>query len=359
MKNVGEPYITQFSHNLVVTFYTVFEAGTNDTRLLMVRLLKTWPQFFQPRIIHDIEQRIQHLMPTQTAPRSGAPDGRNIHVNPNMFQRPRTTPELIKILEDTLKRTDPKVLQHPAIAPQLAQLHKALTLYATKTSPRVSPQPIVPVVAPRATSPPPASNPSDLVNTLMSLGLLGGTTAPAAKAPERVSPHNGFDSSKLPAVRQLYDSFKLQCSNCGLRFNVQGELDSHMDKHFAISSRKNKNKVLSRKWHQSEEDWIRQVDDIVVESPGAIFFSQLTEAKAPEREEPVTSDADEGVPMDPDQTKCPVCHEPFELARDSVTDEWIYKYTVRDPSSKTITHRLCQSSFLSRQRDSPAIVSSV
>jgi hypothetical protein len=380
IKNVGDPYISEFNVNLVSTFCSTFEVVKDDVKGMMVRLLKTWPQFFPGEKIHEIEQRIHQMTLVIQQQRQQLNNGRNIHVNPQLFQRPatnRTTAELIRELQDTLKKTDPTVLQQPHIAPQLAQLHKMLSQYATRTQ-RISP---TPVVQPRSTSPPPSTggvirapppksisppvqpvqartNPVDLVSTLMSMGLLqgsaNGTVKPQEKAPQQ---GGGNDGRKIPAVRRLYDSFSLQCSNCGLRFNDQNELSVHLDNHFAISSRKSKNKVLSRKWHQSEDEWIKQVDEIVVESPGAIFFSQLNEPNATEKVESVAgiTAVDEGVPVNQDQTQCPVCHERFELGRDSNTDEWIYKDTERDPVTHVIAHRLCMPAFKSRQKDNQTI----
>ena len=120
----------------------------------------------------------------------------------------------------------------------------------------------------------------------------------------------------------------------------------HLDNHFAVSNRKNKNKVLSRKWYQAEDEWMKQVEDVVIESPGAIFFSQMTTVT--ESETDGNRDESEGVPVDEDQPVCIVCHEKFELKRDLKTDDWIYEDTFKHEATGVITHKSCMPIYTQR-----------
>jgi hypothetical protein len=377
IKNIGEPYITEFSHNLANTFCGAFESVKDDqTRNQYLRLLKTWPQYFPIDKIHQIEQRIHQIAlmsmpktrPIQPKQLNLPGDGRNIHVNPKLFQpsngRPpnmRSTPELIREFHALLQKTDPSVLRQPHIASQLSQLNAMISQYAARTRtspPLVGALPIAPSTGPafppKSVSPTPPTYPSttptpqpaELINTLLSMGLLGGSRE--QKVPNTATQGNN-DVRKTPAVRKLYDSFSLQCSTCALRFNDQEQLDKHLDNHYAISSRRNKNKVLSRKWHQTEDEWIKLIDDVVVESPGAIFFSQLQGSNTVDSKAETTTISpeteNEGVPVDDQQPQCPVCHESFQLGRDSNTDEWIYKDTKRDSKTGVIVHRICMPAY--------------
>ncbi|KAL0485426.1 pre-mRNA cleavage complex 2 protein [Acrasis kona] len=424
IKNVGEPYITEFSNHLVDTFCLAYENEREEVRGSYMRVLMTWPQLIHAEIIQHIQRRIQSL-PVASNPNQTQPFGqpalnrhdRNIAVNPNLFRptnghSPRTgspqvngnakkTPELVKDFKELMAKTDPSILRQPHLLSQIKNINAALTRYQQKctalnqssnsgstpspyaNSPASSinvsnpPKPFqamppsssvppavstTPIISPPSVTIQPA-NPADLINALINSGLLNklpldtpsttnastANTSPSTNTLTVPDTNDPNGAHQHPALRRLYHAFAFQCSNCGLRFNSKDKLDTHLDMHYMISSRRSKNKCLSRKWHQTEDDWIRLVEEVVVESPGAIFFGQFNAEPEPDGKEDEAAEvevASEGVQVtESDQTQCPVCREQFELGRDSTTDEWIYKDTVRDAVSEEIVHKMCMRAY--------------
>jgi hypothetical protein len=173
------------------------------------------------------------------------------------------------------------------------------------------------------------------------------------------------------SIYELYDSIPLQCSTCGLRFRRVDELNTHLDHHYKISSLKGTHRVLSRKWYQSESDWIKETDKEVMEDPGAIFFKQMDEEKKLSEQQFSNStfgssssnlapsdlfNSDlyiEPVVANDQQTICPLCKDEFDTKFDDDIQEWIFVDAAKDRNTGIIAHRICLPTLLASEPQTP------
>jgi hypothetical protein len=349
IKNVGGPYIHEFSKSIVDTFCTAYNSIKDipEQRNLYARLLKTWvgPQYFPPQTIAEIERIMNTYYSQRPSPvymMHQQPIVRNIHVNPRFFQ-PVVQPLI------------PQVQQAHPILPTTRDLYgrgsPAIPSYPQQQMPYGA-QPRVP--SPYSTI---LMHPHQVITPQQ-------PPYPQPLLPQpRSSPVAETSSTPDPVSRGinlLYDTFKasLQCSNCALRFSNQKELDEHLDKHFQQRTMKGTRRVLSRKWYVDEESWIKLEDIEAVEDPGAIFFGQMIEAKKTSSDgvsdEKNTYNALPGYPEDyiepvvanSEQNRCPLCKDEFESKFDNDTQEWVYTDAIQNRKTGIIAHRICMPTLL-------------
>lgn len=149
-----------------------------------------------------------------------------------------TPPQSLYTVRPTVT-TYPSIYQ-PSVLPTVPSVHHPIIQPQPFTQPLTQPY-TQHVIGVNGMSSGQTVDSKTLISTLQNLGYLGGPTQQqtAPKIP--------------PEIYFLYNSFSCQCSNCARRFHSRDELAKHMDMHYKISSRKSKNKVLSRKWFQTME----------------------------------------------------------------------------------------------------------
>ncbi|SDA00297.1 BZ3501_MvSof-1269-A2-R1_Chr2-2g04515 [Microbotryum saponariae] len=155
----------------------------------------------------------------------------------------------------------------------------------------------------------------------------------------------------------IYDRFRLQCQQCGLRFfdSVQGknELDAHLDWHFVKKRRIREGvaRTQGRSWLSLEEDWfVASLDDDELNSTtefkkgggGGGTEQSRKEFKASQdakldlqmlRKSKVVA------PSGGDERRCGICREKFKSEWSEEEEEWVYWNAVRVEG--TIYHATC------------------
>ena len=143
---------------------------------------------------------------------------------------------------------------------------------------------------------------------------------------------------------------------------MKQELEEHLDRHFKQNTLKTPNRVLSRKWYQSETSWIAQAETEVAGDPGAIFFKQMDEEKRLAQQQypgsnlnynsssdllnSINDDYIEPVTVNPEHNRCPLCKEELEQKFDSDMQEWVYTNAVQHKQTGLIAHRFCMPALL-------------
>ncbi|KAJ8919283.1 hypothetical protein NQ315_003867 [Exocentrus adspersus] len=94
LKNVGGPYTTLFSQNIVSTFCGVFKAVDEKTRGEMFKLRQTWNDVFPPQKLYAIDVQINLLDPAW--PVTAKLPSKSIHFNPK-FLHTTNTPTKSKV----------------------------------------------------------------------------------------------------------------------------------------------------------------------------------------------------------------------------------------------------------------------
>ena len=128
---------------------------------------------------------------------------------------------------------------------------------------------------------------------------------------------------------ELYDELPRQCLMCGLRFSLDSELDTHLDLHFSMMTKK----VNLKSWLPGPELWVDPrlhrgllPDDQPVEAVEAASAWAL---------------------CNPEQLACQLCGEPFEIIPKD--DAWFCKDAARvfveDQSKEVILHISCVKSI--------------
>ena len=137
----------------------------------------------------------------------------------------------------------------------------------------------------------------------------------------------------------------LQCKNCGLRFAPKDMAYSqHLDWHFRLKKREKENhkRAQSRRWYLEQRDWIisNEIDDNLNEA----FEEDGDNAEQSEAEIPTVPAS-----ANPDENRCPVCHEDFDQLfkednpeADDDAGQWHLKNAVRpDGPGARAFHPLC------------------
>jgi hypothetical protein len=149
-------------------------------------------------------------------------------------------------------------------------------------------------------------------------------------------------------IDSLYSAMKLQCKQCGLRFNDGEKMSNHLDWHFKMNKRAT-NLAAKHSAHQNyywtEEEWIES-DDVVFGKSSA----QPINAEA-DNYNHMNSLGKENYPMELDisgqQSKviassetslyCPVCNDKFSTVWDDEEEVWLYEGAIAVTVDSSIT----------------------
>ncbi|OQR79525.1 hypothetical protein BIW11_05677 [Tropilaelaps mercedesae] len=250
--------------------------------------------------------------------------------------------------------------------------------------------PVTIATAPAAVATPQV-NVSDLLNQLVTAGIIGGstTTAISSNAPGSMDsadkkptgsilnptaikediPKLSFKQSDQlkqrysGVISALHDG--LQCATCGQRFK-QADKNSdkyaqHLDWHFRMARREREGlkKASSRKWFYDIPDWVQfeEVEDI--EDRARSYF-ELQEAQHDSTSQDSQVASVQEIPsvpakaIDQGENICVLCREAFELFFCEESEEWRLKNAVL--SDGQVIHPACHEDFLRPARKlSPGI----
>eukprot|EP01135_Chromosphaera_perkinsii_P009452 Nk52_evm10s1762 gene=Nk52_evmTU10s1762 len=131
-------------------------------------------------------------------------------------------------------------------------------------------------------------------------------------------------------ISMLYENLPQQCTNCGLRFNVNAKdaFASHLDWHFRMN-RKEKEKLKrasSRRWFMSEKEWLeyKEVDD-KDDKPVSFFDTQQSE-----EEEYETVSCSVNLPDGSEAVnECAVCGDKFSKFWSDKAEAWHFNEAIR------------------------------
>ena len=174
------------------------------------------------------------------------------------------------------------------------------------------------------------------------------------------------------AIDGLYTAFKRQCATCGRRFTDTEEYSQHLDMHYRKNQRAKTQKVQSRMWYVSLDDWIAGTAGISALAPPipAPVLPQGDEQLVPSNESRIVTvrglgvaslgtvgasvlsrplsmrDGERiGVGIDEGDDTCALCGEKFEVFFSDAEDDWVYcgaVLTEEENGAKSTVHVTCK-----------------
>ncbi|KAK9476402.1 hypothetical protein V1514DRAFT_183383 [Lipomyces japonicus] len=212
---------------------------------------------------------------------------------------------------------------------------------------------------------------SSLFASLMSAGLISGSSAPAPPKPPSVamtilnstanqiilSSNITLSTKFLQQHRSdlsalLYDSLPLQCSTCGRRFadteRDRKIRDAHLDWHFRVNKKlRDDVRGQSRSWYLDQDAWIKHTDVDVVDiefdgSDGSGFGSGGANGQDGSGQKEDVSNryilvSTDGAILN---APCPICKEKFKSVWHDKAEDWVWMNAQEGPNSK-IYHATC------------------
>lgn len=119
-------------------------------------------------------------------------------------------------------------------------------------------------------------------------------------------------------ISSLFDDLEYRCNICGLRYQLQAQLNGHLDWHGLKKSELSSFNRVSRKWYVNLTSWV-----------AGCVGSQCGPVEAATSLEGIVEESYElTVPADESQCICALCGEPFEDVYSAERDEWMFKGTV-------------------------------
>ncbi|KAJ4783135.1 Polyadenylation and cleavage factor [Rhynchospora pubera] len=127
-------------------------------------------------------------------------------------------------------------------------------------------------------------------------------------------------------IDSLFDDMSHQCQKCGLRFELEDQLESHLEWHESdkpCTSRYETTLGVSRRWYADSGKWVDGSFGTDMDQQNGPTDSLLEEDGWLEEERSVPM-----VPADETQILCVLCGEPFGDVYCFDTEQWMYRDTV-------------------------------
>lgn len=91
IKNHADPYKPLFGRNLPGIFAHVFSRGRETVRASMWKLRNTWTPLYSRDVLYALDVKVNKIDPAWPLSEKPKEGGSRIHVNPNFFDKARTS----------------------------------------------------------------------------------------------------------------------------------------------------------------------------------------------------------------------------------------------------------------------------
>lgn len=146
------------------------------------------------------------------------------------------------------------------------------------------------------------------------------STNPSPLATTEINSLIGFEFSSHvirkfhpSVISGLFDDIPYQCKICGLRLQLEEQLDTHLQWHTLRTETNNSNRAPKR-WYPSSDDWVSGNAKLLLDAATSLDDSNMME----EDNEPM-------VLADEDQFACVLCGELFEDFYSQKLGKWMFK----------------------------------